>query len=96
MFENSVTFQFRPGKAQEALLVLRECVGPVLIAQKCLLSLCFLPNLTDDEITVISAWSCAQQAQAVEVQAAYRREIVKLDRFLLNDSVVKKESLRPN
>ena len=81
MFENSVTLRFRPGKTQEALLVVRECIGPVLVVQKSLLSLCFLPNINDDLITVISAWSCPQHAQAVEAQAAYRHEVAKLDRF---------------
>ncbi len=82
MFENSTTLAVCPGAVQDVLRILRRSILPLLKIQPDLLSLCFIPNEAADEITVISLWSDEAAARSVEMCAAYRSEIEKLDDLL--------------
>ena len=82
MIENATTLEFQPGKTYEALTLLRESIGPVLMQQPGLLSLGFVPDFPSNRITVLSAWSPNFSPTRVEACAAYRREIARLDRLL--------------
>jgi len=87
MYENATTVQFQSGKVDEALLMLRAYVVPVLREQAGLLSLCLIPDRESSKITVISLWTSPAHALAVEAVCAYRNEVAGLDPLLMTKPV---------
>ena len=87
MYENATTVQFQPGEADEALLILRAYVVPVLREQAGLLGLCLIPDRNAGKITMISLWTSPAHARAVEAVCAYRKEVAKLDPLLIDEPI---------
>jgi len=87
MYENATTIQLQSGTVDEALLILRAYVVPVLREQVGLLSLCLIPDLATSKITIISLWTSPAHARAVEAVCAYRKEVAKLDHLLMDQPV---------
>ena len=87
MYENATTIQFQSGAVDEALLILRAYIVPVLREQAGLLSLCLIPDREANKITVISLWTSPAHARAVEAVCAYRKEVARLDPLLMNKPV---------
>jgi quinol monooxygenase YgiN len=87
MYENATTIQFQSGTVDEALLILRAYVVPVLREQPGLIGLGLIPDRDADKITVISLWTSLAHALAVEAAPAYRKEAENLDPLLMDDSV---------
>jgi quinol monooxygenase YgiN len=94
MYENATTVQFQPGAVDEALLILRAYVVPVLREQAGLLSLGLIPDCDAGKITVISLWTSPAHARAVEAACAYRKEVARLDHLLMDQPVYAAQALQ--
>jgi quinol monooxygenase YgiN len=78
MYENATTIQLQSGTVDEALLILRAYIVPVLREQVGLLSLCLIRDLATSKITIISLWTSPAHALAVEAASAYRKGVARL------------------
>jgi len=87
MYENATTIQVQPGAVDEALLILREYIVPVLRERAGLLGLCLIPDREANKITVISLWTSPAHALAVEAASAYRKEVKQRDTLLMDEPV---------
>lgn len=77
------------------LYLLRAEIVPLLKNQPGLLQLGLVPAPRRDKITILSAWTCAEAARAVEQKCCYLKAVRKLEPYLTREITTASGSFNP-